>query len=335
MRFCCAGSITGSRIRAISTSEPRFAISRSARMNGAAPIEWPATRRIRSICTARAMPIRAKAMARSYMTRLTTDEPRDVFVYDPEVPVIAPGGPQALSGPFDQAAHRDGQQPARLHLRASCNARPRSSDSRASSCTRPHPRRTRTSPPNSCASRQPAARSSSPSASRAVPGSFAMRATRPIRSTRGSSRWSPLPLCSRPAIVLRLEIASSAFPLYDRNPSTARLRRSLRTTGTGRVPRSKSCIRQTHPVRALSPRTRRSRHGDSDAGSSVPEILLKGVSKRFRSAAVCASKISRSTVERGEFVTFLGPSGCGKSTLLKLVSGLSPVSEGAVSKSTE
>jgi NitT/TauT family transport system ATP-binding protein len=35
-------------------------------------------------------------------------------------------------------------------------------------------------------------------------------------------------------------------------------------------------------------------------------------------------------VERGEFVTFLGPSGCGKSTLLKLVSGLSPVSEGTV-----
>ena len=32
------------------------------------------------------------------------DEPRDVFVYDPEVPVMAPGGPPALSGPFDQAA---------------------------------------------------------------------------------------------------------------------------------------------------------------------------------------------------------------------------------------
>jgi putative CocE/NonD family hydrolase len=32
------------------------------------------------------------------------DEPRDVFVYDPEVPVLAPGGQQALSGPFDQAA---------------------------------------------------------------------------------------------------------------------------------------------------------------------------------------------------------------------------------------
>ena len=31
------------------------------------------------------------------------DEPRDVFVYDPEVPVLAPGGSQAQSGPFDQA----------------------------------------------------------------------------------------------------------------------------------------------------------------------------------------------------------------------------------------
>ena len=30
-------------------------------------------------------------------------EPRDIFVYDPEVPVLAPGGPLALSGPHDQA----------------------------------------------------------------------------------------------------------------------------------------------------------------------------------------------------------------------------------------
>lgn len=32
-----------------------------------------------------------------------SDEPRDVFVYDPEVPVMAPGGFEALSGPFDQS----------------------------------------------------------------------------------------------------------------------------------------------------------------------------------------------------------------------------------------
>jgi len=31
------------------------------------------------------------------------DEPCDVFVYDPEVPVLAPGGPAAASGQFDQA----------------------------------------------------------------------------------------------------------------------------------------------------------------------------------------------------------------------------------------
>jgi putative CocE/NonD family hydrolase len=28
---------------------------------------------------------------------------RDVFVYDPEVPVMAPGGPQSMSGPYDQS----------------------------------------------------------------------------------------------------------------------------------------------------------------------------------------------------------------------------------------
>jgi len=31
------------------------------------------------------------------------DESRDVFVYDPDVPVMAPGGAQTLSGPFDQS----------------------------------------------------------------------------------------------------------------------------------------------------------------------------------------------------------------------------------------
>jgi NitT/TauT family transport system ATP-binding protein len=65
------------------------------------------------------------------------------------------------------------------------------------------------------------------------------------------------------------------------------------------------------------------------ASVTVPEIALQGVSKRYRNAAPALEDISL-TVNRGEFVTFLGPSGCGKSTLLKLVSGLSPVSEGLV-----
>jgi uncharacterized protein len=32
------------------------------------------------------------------------EEPRDIFVYDPEVPVFGPGGPTSLSGPANQAA---------------------------------------------------------------------------------------------------------------------------------------------------------------------------------------------------------------------------------------
>ena len=67
----------------------------------------------------------------------------------------------------------------------------------------------------------------------------------------------------------------------------------------------------------------------TESKGSIPEIALQGVSKRYRNAAVAVEAISL-TVERGEFVTFLGPSGCGKSTLLKLISGLSPVSEGTV-----
>ena len=43
-------------------------------------------------------------------------EPRDVFIYDPEVPVYGPGGPGALSGPWDQAALGTGQQPPDLYL---------------------------------------------------------------------------------------------------------------------------------------------------------------------------------------------------------------------------
>ncbi|HEV2113593.1 MAG TPA: ABC transporter ATP-binding protein, partial [Terriglobales bacterium] len=66
----------------------------------------------------------------------------------------------------------------------------------------------------------------------------------------------------------------------------------------------------------------------TQTANAVLEVLLRSVSKRYKNITV-VENISLA-VDRGEFVTFLGPSGCGKSTLLKLVSGLSPVSDGQV-----
>jgi uncharacterized protein len=66
--------------------------------------EWPAgaefTLYLRSAGSANS----CKGDGRLATTAPEEEEPRDAFVYDPEVPVMAPGGVQALSGCFDQAA---------------------------------------------------------------------------------------------------------------------------------------------------------------------------------------------------------------------------------------
>ena len=147
------------------------------------------------------------------------DEPRDAFVYDPEVPVLAPGGPQALSGPFDQATIELGNnllvytsQPLQREVAV---------------LGQPHVRLF--------------AATSAPHAD------FTAKLVRVTASHRAEflsigiarSSWlfresgykadqihaweftlEPISFVLAPGERLRLEIASSAFPLYDRNPST-------------------------------------------------------------------------------------------------------------------
>ena len=64
---------------------------------------------------------------------------------------------------------------------------------------------------------------------------------------------------------------------------------------------------------------------------ATPLVELSEVTKRYGAAPapVVLDRISLQAVP-GEFVSLIGPSGCGKSTILRLIAGLSPVTEGAV-----
>jgi len=69
------------------------------------------------------------------------------------------------------------------------------------------------------------------------------------------------------------------------------------------------------------------------AAESGVQIGLRSVSKRYMTAsgdAVDALADIDLDIMAGEFVAIVGPSGCGKSTLMMLVSGLIPVTTGAI-----
>ncbi|MGC2401424.1 MAG: ABC transporter ATP-binding protein [Acidobacteriaceae bacterium] len=61
----------------------------------------------------------------------------------------------------------------------------------------------------------------------------------------------------------------------------------------------------------------------------VDAVSISGVGKSYGSSAPILQQIDLS-IAKGEFVSLIGPSGCGKSTLLKLISGLTPVTSGAI-----
>jgi hypothetical protein len=150
----------------------------------------------------------------------TADEARDVFVYDPEVPVSAPGGPQALSGPFDQATLEMGNNmlvytSRPVMLETAIFGQPR----------------VRLYAATSAAFADFTAKLARVTlGGRAEFVSIGIARSSWLFGDEGYAAdrvhgWAftlePVSLVLAVGERLRLEIASSAFPLYDRNPSTA------------------------------------------------------------------------------------------------------------------
>ena len=149
----------------------------------------------------------------------TEEERRDVFVYDPEVPVLAPGGPQALSGPFDQRTMEMGN-----HLLVYTTAVVRET---AHLCGQP--RVTLYAVTSAAEADLTAKLVWVTAAGRAeflcmgiARSSWLFRdgtyAADTIHGWEFTLEATSVVLS--PGDRLRLEVASSAFPLYDRNPST-------------------------------------------------------------------------------------------------------------------
>jgi putative CocE/NonD family hydrolase len=148
-----------------------------------------------------------------------TDEPRDVFVYDPEVPVLAPGGPQALSGPFDQSALEMGNnllvytsEPVKRQTEIFGQPRIKLYAATSASHADFTAKIVRVAPTGR-------AEFLSIGIARS---SWLFRDT--VYTADEVRAWEftlePTACVLAPGECLRLEIASSAFPLYDRNPST-------------------------------------------------------------------------------------------------------------------
>jgi putative CocE/NonD family hydrolase len=148
------------------------------------------------------------------------NQPRDIFVYDPEVPVAAPGGTQALSGPFDQSALEMGNNVLVY------TSEPVARETEIFG----HPRIKLFAATSAAHTDFTAKLVRVTSSDRAEFLSIGIaRSTllfgdagyAPDRIHAWEFTMEPVSFVLAPGERLRLEIASSAFPLYDRNPSTA------------------------------------------------------------------------------------------------------------------
>jgi putative CocE/NonD family hydrolase len=200
-------------------AEPRIRYFALGRNQWRTASEWPADAAYALYLSSRGNANSREGDGRLFPSAPDGNEPRDVFVYDPEVPVLAPGGPLALSGPFDQAALEMGNN---LLVYTSAPA-------------------VRTMEVFGQPRIRLFAATSAPQADftaklvRVSPGGRAesisvgiARSTWLFRDSTYSAdaihAWEftiePTAFVLARGERLRLEIASSAFPLYDRNPST-------------------------------------------------------------------------------------------------------------------
>jgi putative CocE/NonD family hydrolase len=149
-----------------------------------------------------------------------SEEPADVFVYDPEVPVVAPGGPTAQSGPLDQAMVELGNnllvystEPLSEPLRIFGTPRIAVYCTSSSACTDFTAKLLRVRSDGVaefiCFG---IARSSF---------LFGRGGYAPDKVHRWDFSLEPTSCTFAAGERIRLEVASSAFPLYDRNPGSA------------------------------------------------------------------------------------------------------------------
>jgi hypothetical protein len=201
------------------SSEPRIRYFALGPNEWRSASDWPSTAEYPLYLQSRGNANSRKGEGALALVPPNEDEPRDVLVYDPEVPVAAPGGLQSLSGPFDQSALELGNN----LLVYTADPLLREMEIFG------HPR-----------IRLFAATS-------AAHADFTAKLVRVTQGGRAEflsigiarSTWlfgdpeyaadqihawefnlEPVSFVLAPGERLRLEIASSAFPLYDRNPST-------------------------------------------------------------------------------------------------------------------
>ncbi len=147
------------------------------------------------------------------------NEPRDVFVYDPEVPVLAPGGPSALSGPFDQAVLELGNN----LLVYTSEPVTRNTEILGQPCVTLYASTSANCADFTAKIVRVAANGRAEFLSIGIARSswmFADSTFSPDEIHKWHFTLEPVAFELAVGERLRLEVASSAFPLYDRNPST-------------------------------------------------------------------------------------------------------------------